>query len=110
MLYDIKAHLPQVVESLREDFRTGNVNQLEASKIFITKLLDDDFKNKIKIIDDEYIKRKTKLNTKYLDVDKKRNDIVAKLGENEANYWETIIGEVIRNIKNIEDTIVVEDE
>jgi len=101
MLYDIKAHLPQVIEGLRESSSKGDSNGFEASKIFAKKLLGDGFSKQIEMIDAEHLKRREKLNKELELLDRQQKELINKIGENEKDYLETILGETFRTIDNI---------
>lgn len=112
MLYDMKLHLPQRVDALLEDFRTGNISQLEAGKIVCVKLLADQgqFNGKMKIIDEEHNKRKEKLVAEIEDLQKNLEKKAEELDNNEKDYWETIIGEITRTVNNIPTPSVEDNE
>lgn len=101
MLYDTDMHLPQLMNWLMESFKSGKVEELEASKILTSKIVDEKTLNKIKMIDHEHDKRKKELEGQLKNLEEQRNKIVMELGKNEANYWETIIGELVRTVKNM---------
>lgn len=112
MLYDIRGHLPQILGGFMESFRAGEINQLETGKILVSKIFNDTKLNdKIKIIDTEHKIRKDKIEMDLRTVEEKRNNLIKQLGENEASYWETILGEFMRTNNNIPSPIVEpEDE
>lgn len=103
MLYDKKIHLPQINEKMLEDFRTGNISQLEADKILIQKIFYDnkDFNQRIKLIEKKYDENKKNLVVAINGKQKELEEEAGKLDSNERDYWESIIGLTIRTIDSI---------
>lgn len=107
MLYDLRAHLPSLVDKMMsEDYRQGDVTKLEADKVLITKLLADslEFGKKIQMIDTEHKKRKDAVIKKLEELEKTKVTALEELDTIEKDYWETIIGEVTRAIAAMQAT------
>jgi len=98
MLYDIKAHLPELVGMFSEEFRAGDVVKLERIKILICKVIGDlnNFSVKLRDIDMEYNKRRGPLILEIEGLQKRLDEKTKALDGNEKDYWETVFGEVIR--------------
>ena len=121
MLYDIKAHLPQLMDKLLvEDFRAGDIIKLVQDKTLITKLLGDDtLDKKLALIEQERDKQKNTNEKKvieqlqqacnndngidniWMEIEKTKNIYVENIDRIERDYWETIIGELTRTINKI---------
>ena len=104
--------MPKVYEQMLEDFRNGNIPQLEAGKILSLKLLTDikNFETKIKLIDKEHENRKKILTEEINKIQISLNNKALELENNERDYWETVIAEISRTIKNINDFSINSDE
>jgi hypothetical protein len=103
MLYDIRVHLPQVMERMLEDFHAGDVTKLESNKAVIVKLLSENggFCKKLLVVDDEYQKRKADVMGRLEKVEKSRLGLVEELEGVERGYWETILGEFTRVVQSM---------
>jgi S-adenosylmethionine synthetase len=103
MLYDMRSHLPGLVDMMIEDIRAGDTIKLSWNKMMITKLLDNhnDFNKKIKFIDDEYNKIKDPFINEIKILQEKLEIKFKALDDNDKRYWETVIGEIIRTINSI---------
>ena len=56
MLYDMKAHIPNLMDKMMlEDYRAGDITKLETDKTLLLKLFADNhvFVSRVKAIDDE---------------------------------------------------------
>ena len=97
MIYDMKAHLPQIMNNIMEDFRAGDIVKLEADKYLVSKLFSDNsFDIKIKLFDDEHSKRKEKTINDLKELELKKMELAESLEKIERDYWETVIGELVR--------------
>lgn len=121
MLYDIKAHVPQLMDKFMvEDFREGDIAKLMQDKTLVTKLLDSsDLNKKLDLIDSERDKQKVEneknvikklqdicnnsngIDEIWVDIDKVKNGYVEQVDHIERDYWETVIGELTRTINRI---------
>ena len=125
MLYDMRIHLPQLMEKmLIEDFRAGDINNLEQDKIIIEKLLKEtDLEKKLKLADIEKENQKKSNDSKLLEsikkateikdimevlveIEKAKNIWAEKTTSIEHDYWETVIAQ----IKNTVDSIQMKPE
>ena len=115
MVYDIKDHLPQVTEEMRQDIKAGNVKGLESNTMFASKILPD-FIVTIKKSEEERDKKciqawkhyanainnavngaETKnLEDLTIDTDLIFNKHINTLNDAERDHWETIIAKMIR--------------
>lgn len=116
MVYDVRGHLPQIIEEMRQDFKQGNIEGLETNRMFLEKIvpnIDTVFKTQEQERDrrtfdewKQYLTTVTKLinspQSKKLDdfndnvtmAQNHRNKAVSK---HEKDYWETIISIIIRH-------------
>lgn len=107
MIYDMKAHLPNLMDKIIEDFRAGDITKLEADKVIANKIFSDkDFDVKIGIIDDEHKKRKDKVISELETLEKSKISLVESLDRIEKDYWETVMGEIARY--NYKASVIVE--
>lgn len=97
MIYDMKAHLPNLMDKMFEDFRAGDITKLEADKTIAAKIFSDDsFNVKSGLIDDEHKKRKDRVISELESLEKSKVGLVEDLDRIEKDYWETVIGEIVR--------------
>lgn len=97
MIYDMKAHLPNLMDKMIEDFRAGDITKLEADKTLAAKIFSDkDFDIHTSLIDDEHKKRKDKVISELETLEKSKIGLVEALDKIEKDYWETVIGEIVR--------------
>jgi len=104
MLYDMKMHLPQLIDKMMvEDYRAGDVTKLENDKTLLIKLLSehDGFVRKIRAVDDEHDRKRKLIMGELGDLQKKIEVKAKELDDNEKSYWETVIGEITRTITNM---------
>lgn len=104
MLYDIKMHLPQIIDKMIvEDYRAGDVTKLENDKTVMLKLLaeNNDFTRRIKMIDDEHERNHRLILGDLNDLQKKIELKAKDLDKNEKSYWETVIGEITRTVMSM---------
>lgn len=124
MLYDMKVHLPQIVDEMLKSYTAGELDKLYRQKTLVCKIMNDtDLLGKMKLIDEEKDKQRKQTITYTLEEIKKlanMNDIeqayvfcqhlwethMKKFDVIESNYWETIISK----IKETVDSLNVEDE
>ena len=115
MVYDTRSHFPQVIEEMRQDIKTGNVQGLESNTMFISKIVPD-FKIFIKENERERDKKCfqiwkdyakainnavngpeiKKLEDLTIDISLVENKRNMALNDVEKDYWETILAKVIR--------------
>jgi len=101
MLYDMKAHLPSIIERMMaEDYRNGDIAKLENDKTIILKLLSDDkeFMDNMHKADMIHKKQKEPVISKLVELDAEIKKHTEHLDGIERDYWETVIGEITRCI------------
>jgi len=102
MLYDIKGHLPPLVEELSRSFITGDIDKLEKTRTVIIKLLadDKDYINKVSIAKEMRDNNKEPIVKKVIELDREIKSLTEKLDKEEYDYWETFIGTTTRTIRD----------
>lgn len=124
MLYDMKMHMPQVVDEMLKSYTNGELEKLYRQKTILSKIMNDtELVDKMKLIDDEKDKQRKQTIKYTLDELKKLVDMtdiekayvfcqhlweshMKKFDVIESNYWETIISKV----KEVVDNINIEDK
>lgn len=115
MLYDKKIHLPQRMEKMLEYFEAGDIGKLETGKTIVKKILYDnkDFITRMEMIEIEHDKRRDPLLESIIEKQKKLEDETKKLDKIEHDYYESIVGLVMRTVDKIpspvSDTQVVDE-
>ena len=120
MLYDMKMHMPQLMDKTLEAFTNGELEKLYRLKTVICKTMDDtDINSKMDLIEAEKERQRKKTIDKTLGELKKLSSVsnietayvtCQQLWENhmkqfdiiESNYWETVISKIKETMKNLE--------
>ena len=115
MVYDMRNHLPQLIEELRQDIRTGNIPGLKANKRFSEKSYSG-FESSFKAIehcrDEERWKslknyvialneaidsnKHKRIDDAEFDAALAYNKYSEKREDHERDYWETILAKTIK--------------
>ena len=119
MLYDMKVHLPQIVDEILKSYTAGELDKLYRQKTLVCKIMNDtDLLGKMKLIDEEKDKQRKQTITYTLEEIKKltnMNDIeqayvfcqhlwethMKKFDVIESNYWETIISKIKETVDSL---------
>lgn len=121
MLYNTDVHLPQIVEYLMTDYRSGEMEKLESSKTMILKLIPE-IKDNLDLTEKSYLVKQKKITEdcynsikEEFEVNKGKETLEEFLSIINKSYkdfvdlendnWETIISKIVKHIKTTDSNV-----